>query len=88
MSARGHTAIDLELAGERYTLRTDADEEYARRCADLVDERMCELAGEFADPRKAGIMAALSLADDLLKTRAEVESRSREMVARIEEATG
>ena len=36
----GYTAITVELAGEQYTLRTDADEAYARRCAALVDARM------------------------------------------------
>ncbi|MCY4572746.1 MAG: cell division protein ZapA [Gemmatimonadetes bacterium] len=83
----GHTTITLELAGEQYTLRTDADEAYARRCAALVNERMQEIGGDPAPfAKKAAIMAALSLADELFKQEAGVRSRSRAMVERIEAA--
>lgn len=86
-AAGGYTAITVELAGEQYTLRTDADEAYARRCAALVNERMQEIGidpGSFA--KKAAIMAALSLADELFRQEAGVRARSRELVERIEAA--
>lgn len=83
--AGGHTVITVELAGEQYTLRTDADEAYTRRCAALVDARMKEVAG---DPgpyaKKAAIMAALSLADELFKQEAGVRAKSQALVERIE----
>ena len=87
--AAGYTTIAVELAGEQYTLRTDADEAYTRRCAALVDARMKEIAGDpgpFA--KKAAIMAALSLADELLRQEAGVQARSGALVARIEAAIG
>ena len=83
----GYTAITVELAGEQYTLRTDADEAYARRCAALVNARMQKIGsdpGPFA--KKAAIMAALSLADELFKREAGVRARSRSLVERIETA--
>ena len=85
----GHTEITVEIAGERYTLRTDADEAHARRCAAVVDARMKEIGGDpgpFA--RKAAIMAALSLADDLFKIGAGVRRRARALAESIEAAAG
>lgn len=85
--AGGHTAITVELAGEQYTLRTDADEAYTRRCAALVDARMKEVAsdpGPYA--KKAAIMAALSLADELFKQEAGMRAKSQALVERIEAA--
>lgn len=81
------TAITVEIAGERYTLRTDADEEHARRCAAMVDARMQAIGGE-AGPvaKKTAIMAALSLADELLKLQTGFRERSRALAERIEAA--
>ncbi len=87
--AEGYTTITVELAGEHYTLRTDADEAYTRRCAALVDARMKEIGvdpGPFA--KKAAIMAAFSLADELLRQEAAVQTRSRALIERIEAAIG
>ena len=82
-----HTAITVEIAGEKYTLRTDADAEYARRCAALVDARMRAIAGD-ASPvvKKTAIMAALSLADEFFKHQAAVRERSGALAGRIEDA--
>ncbi|MDE2753589.1 MAG: cell division protein ZapA [Gemmatimonadota bacterium] len=79
------TSIRVEIAGEWYTLRADADEEYTRRCAALVDERMSavsEQAGVTA--KNAAILAALSLSDELLRQQSRVEDRLRALTARIE----
>lgn len=67
-------SIKVEIAGEEYTLRTNAGEEYTRRCAALVNDRMEEIrSGSGLDRLKAAIMAALSLSDDILQQRAEIE---------------
>lgn len=79
------TSIRVEIAGEWYTLRADADEEYTRRCAALVDERMSavsERAGVTA--KNAAILAALSLSDDLLRRQSEVNDRLQALTVRIE----
>lgn len=82
-----HTAITVEIAGEHYTLRTDTDESYARRCAALVDARMREISGDPGPAAKrTAIMAALSLADELFKQQSGIREHSRALAERIEAA--
>ena len=83
------TTVRVEIAGSRYTLRTDADEAYTRRCAALVDERMRQIGGEARmDARKTAIMAALSLSDDLLQQQEKFREQALALAGRIEEALG
>ena len=80
-------AVRVEIAGEEYTLRTDADEAYALRCAAYVDERMRAIgAGSGMDVKKMAIMAALSLSDELLQERKRFRDRSLELATRLREA--
>ena len=68
----------MEIAGEEYTLRTNADEGYTLRCAALVNDRMEEIRGASGlDRTKGAILAALSLSDDILQQRAEAEKLRR-----------
>ena len=79
------TSIRVEIAGEWYTLRADADEEYTRRCAALVDERMSAVSEQTGVTAKnAAILAALSLSDELLRQQSQVNDRLRALAARIE----
>lgn len=79
------TSIRVEIAGESYTLRADADEEYTRRCAALVDERMSAVAEQSGvSAKNAAILAALSLSDELLRQRAQLAERIAALTARIE----
>ncbi len=79
------TSIRVEIAGESYTLRADADEEYTRRCAALVDERMSAVAEQGGvSAKNAAILAALSLSDELLRQRAQLSDRMEALTARIE----
>lgn len=74
MSEGGRASIKVEIAGEEYALRTNANEAYTRECAALVHDRMEEIrAGTGLDRQKAAILAALSLSDDVLQQRARVE---------------
>jgi cell division protein ZapA (FtsZ GTPase activity inhibitor) len=83
------TTVRVEIAGNKYTLRTDADEAYTRRCAALVDERMRQIGGEaHMDARKTAIMAALSLSDDLLQQRDRFREQALALAGRIEEGLG
>jgi len=90
MSDRGHgsiTTVQVEIAGNTYTLRTDADEAYTRRCAALVDERMRQIGGEARmDARKTAIMAALALSDELLQQEDRFREQALALARRIEEA--
>jgi len=83
------TAIRVEIAGEEYALRADADEEYTRRCAALVDERMRRVAGKGGvSAKNAAIMAALDLSDELLRERARIGRRLQGLTASIESELG
>ncbi|MCY3547152.1 MAG: cell division protein ZapA [Gemmatimonadetes bacterium] len=86
-SGGSRKAIQVRIAGETYTLRTDADEEYARRCAALVDERMREIGGETGlDAKKTAILAALALSDELFRQEARTRARATVLAGRIENA--
>ncbi|MDH3222569.1 MAG: cell division protein ZapA [Gemmatimonadota bacterium] len=74
MNEASKASVKVEIAGEEYTLRTNANESYTLRCAALVNERMEEIrAASGLDRTKTAIMAALSLSDDILQERARLE---------------
>jgi len=81
------TTVRVRIAGDEYTLRTDADEAYTRRCAAVVDERMRAIGGESGlGAKKTAIMAALSLSDDLLQQQERFRQQAEELAGRLEEA--
>jgi len=77
-------SVTVWIGGEEHTIRAEAEPEYTRRCARLVDERLSRIrsrAGRIESHRVA-ILAALSLTDELLQTRDELERLEREIAAR------
>ena len=84
----GRTAVRVTIAGDEYTIRSDADEAYTRRCAALVDERMRRFDGDPAAgaQKRIAILTALSIASDLLQHQARVEEQARAQAKRLEEA--
>jgi cell division protein ZapA len=63
------TVVRVMIVGEEYTLRSDADAERAQAVASHVDlaiRKVMESAPAI-DARKAAILAALQITDDLLK---------------------
>ena len=83
------TTVRVKIAGEEYTLRTDADEAYTRRCAAFVDERMRAIGGESGlGAKKTAIMAALSLSDDLLQQQERFRNQAQKLAGRLQEALG
>lgn len=83
------TTVRVEIAGNEYTLRTDADEAYTRRCAAMVDERMRRIGGQGQmGARKTAIMVALALSDELLQQEDRFRDQALALAGRIEEALG
>ncbi|MCY3808445.1 MAG: cell division protein ZapA [Gemmatimonadetes bacterium] len=83
----GRRVVRVRIAGEEYKLRTEADHEYTLRCAELVDERMREADGQAdAGTRAAAVIAALSLAADLLEQRERVSTDAERLAARLSSA--
>ena len=61
--------VTLEIAGARYRMTSDANEEHLHRLATMVNDRMEALgirAARTASPAQMLAVVALGLADDLL----------------------
>lgn len=78
--------VTLDIAGAKYRMTSDADEEHLRRLAEMVDERIQDLgpkALRAASPAQLLAVVALGLADDLLaaeKRRNHLEQVTRDVV--------
>jgi cell division protein ZapA len=71
MSSSRHS-VRVQIYGEEYPLRTDADPEHTRAVAAYVDQAIRAVvdAGAVVEPHKAAILAALQITDELFKARA------------------
>ena len=87
-AAADRTAIEVEIAGERYTLRAEANEKHLRRCAAIVDARLREVAVPGARAGTAAVLAALTLADELLRQQKWTGDRIRALTELVEGELG
>ena len=62
---------EVIIFGRGYSLCTDESPDYTRKVSDLVDRKMSEIAAEhdLTDPAKVAIVAAMDIADQVLKLR-------------------
>lgn len=80
------SSVTVRIAGEEHTIRANAEPEYTRRCAEMVDERIQRIR-EQAGPletHRAAILAALSLTDELLQARSDLDRHRRELASRAD----
>jgi len=79
-------AVTVQIAGDEHVLRTNADPEYTRRCAELVDERITQILRHIGPvpTDRAAILAALSLADEWLQAEDRAKASSDAVMARVE----
>jgi cell division protein ZapA (FtsZ GTPase activity inhibitor) len=86
-------SVTVRIAGEEHTIRANAEPEYTKRCAKLVDDRIHEIRMQagLIEGHKAAILAALSIADEcfqaveeLERTRKEVASKATNLARRIQ----
>jgi cell division protein ZapA len=73
-------SVAVSIAGQRFTLKSDAEEAYVHSLASLVDEKIREVqrGAKTAPPHAVAVLAALQLADELQRERARrVELRRR-----------
>ncbi|MFI5289882.1 MAG: cell division protein ZapA [Polyangia bacterium] len=73
----------VTIAGQRYTIKSDADEAYVHALAGVVDEKIREVqrAAKTQAPQAVAVLAALQLADELERERmrrTELRRRVRE----------
>ena len=85
--------VGVNILGQDYTVKTDADKEYIQKIAEYVDKKMDEIVRntKTVSTLNTAILAALNIADEFFKEiekreeiLAEVENRSREIVKTID----
>jgi cell division protein ZapA len=86
--------VDVEIYGQRYAIRGEADEGDVRRLASFVDGQMRHLAEGMntTTPSKLAVLTALNLAHQLFELErkraqgeADVERRMKSLMESIEE---
>jgi cell division protein ZapA (FtsZ GTPase activity inhibitor) len=71
------SVVTVTIAGEDYTLRSEATSEYTRECAKYVDATIADIQRKgrtSMELHKAAILAALSIVDQYFKAARELES--------------
>lgn len=70
-------SVRVRIVGEEYSLRSDAGEEHTRAVAAYVDRVITQVvaSGTVVESHKAAILAALQIADELLRLRAAEATR-------------
>lgn len=78
-------SVTVRIAGEDYTIRSSADEEHTRRCAQHVDKRLRDIKKQVGilEGHKAAILAALSITDELLQGKEAFELIDADLVSNI-----
>ena len=81
-------AVRVTIYGQEYPIRGRGDEEYIKKVARFVDDRMLQIEDQTAinSPARLAILAALNIADELFRTQqdkdqlvSELESKAREI---------
>ena len=79
--------IHVDIHGQRYSVRSDLDPQYVGELAMYMDEKMRLAARELAsaDPLRVAVMAALNVADELFRARADSGGAEGRVAARTRE---
>lgn len=82
-------AVEVEIMGERLTLRTDADESYVRNVAGYVDKKMQEVQKNTRPSAKASIamLTALNIADEYQRLKDHYETISQRLDRLLQKVT-
>ena len=77
--------VSVRIFGEPYALRSGEDPAYVEEVAAYVDAAMRDVAatGKVVVTTKVAVLAALHIADELLRLRRQTGSASAELDARI-----
>jgi cell division protein ZapA len=81
--------VTVEILGQRYAVRSDLEQAYIAELATYVDQKMRMAAEELssADSLRIAVIAALNLADELYRARADgvgIEGRVLEKTEALE----
>ena len=80
-----NASVDIIIHGQRYPITANSDEEYIRKVAKYVDERMSQLKDKTSGHSliRLAVLAALNITDELFTLRKERNS----LVEKLEERT-
>jgi len=83
-------STEVNILGQKYTVKGDADDVYIRKLASFVDEKLKEVYGTSPSitPLKAAILASLNIADELHKLKEAQENITRNIEERANVLTG
>jgi len=84
------TVVSVQIAGEEYSIRTEASEEYTRECAAYVDRMVGEIlaGGTLLQPYKAAVLAALAITDQLFQAQRAADALHADLGARANRLIG
>ena len=79
--------IKVTIGGRDYNMVAVEDEAYVRRCAELVDQQIKEVSAEGRlSQADAAVLAAMNVADLLLKEQEASENLRRQVKESLEES--
>ena len=83
-------SIEVDILGQKYTIKGDASEEYIKKLAVFVDLKLKEVHNSAPNiaPLKAAILAALNIADELHRLREDHEKAAQEIEEKANVLTG
>ena len=80
--------VTMSICGQEYTLEADESAEYMKKVGALVDQRMDRIQETLhVSQADAAVLAAVNLADELLKNQAAAENLRRQVKNYLDEAT-
>ncbi len=86
-AARREATVEVEIYGSTYRVRGEEDSSRLQDLATLVDRKMRDVGSRVStvDTTKIAILAALNIADELVRSREErdVELQSSELVEKV-----
>ena len=79
--------VHVEIHGQQYPIRSSLDATYVTELAAYVDQKMRAAARETAagDTLKVAVLAALNIADECFRVRADEQRRRESITNRAEE---
>ncbi len=86
VTPREKRAVEVELSGRRFRVRSDDDDAYIRRLVEFLNRKMGEVrrAANAMDVEQIALLTLLDMADTLFRERARAESLERGVRERAE----
>ena len=79
--------VDVEIQGQKYSIRSALDQEYVRSLAAFIDQKIAAAAESTtsSDSLRLTVLAALNLADELFRLRDASKVRDGQIAAKASE---